>query len=101
MSLNPILLEMMAKERQRELLAMARPHVVPVPMGHRKPILTALRVGMARLLIRIGLRLKPMGSLPACPLCHGGGGASDKGSTWWCRCPKRDDVPNCQPLRSG
>lgn len=106
MSLNPILLEMMAKDRQRELLAMARPHAVPVPLENRQlpdrnPLWAEVRLGLARLLIRIGLRLKPSGRAPACPMIIGNGTMAVEGSAWRCGCPKRGDFPACPPLHSG
>lgn len=106
MSLNPILLETMARDRQRELLAMARPHLIPVPVekrqwGRRNPLWAAARFGLARLLIRIGLRLKPSGSVSACPMVRGKGIFPADGSARRCGCPKRGDFPACPPLHSG
>lgn len=106
MSLNPILLEMMAKDRQRELLAMARPHAIPVPAEKRRwgrgnPLWAAARLGLAQLLIRIGLRLKPSGSVPACPMYRGKAFLSLEGAAWRCGCPKRGSFPACPPLHSG
>lgn len=106
MSLNPILLEMMAKERQRELLAMARPHVVPVPVGHRqlrkrKSFWVQARFGFARLLIHIGMRLKPGGEGVACPLGRSCGPLPAAGPLGGCDCPNREDARACPPLHSG
>ena len=106
MSLNPILLEMMARDRQRDLLAMARPHAVPVPvekrsLGRRNPLWAAVRFGLARLLIGVGLRLKAGGGRPACPLCSRRGALPAAGLVAACDCPLRGDLSACPPLHSG
>ena len=106
MSLNPILLEMMAKDRQRELLAMARPTRVPVPLGHRQlphgnPVWVQVRLSLARLLIHIGMRLKPGEGVFACPLCPGMRSLSALGPVGPSNCPNRGDAPACPPLHSG
>jgi hypothetical protein len=100
MSVNPYFLELMAKERQRELLALAQPKVVPVDPGRRKG-LGALRQGFAGWLIQLGLRLKNRGSSPVCPLSQGADAVVAAGPVWRCACPRRGDFAACPPLHSG
>ena len=99
MSMNPYHLELMAKVRQEELLALARPRRVAV---HRRRSLGArIRGGLARLMIRMGWRLAPSGNDRGCPyhLRKGAGLAADP--VWRCGCPGRRAGSDCPPLPSG
>lgn len=100
MSANPYFLELLAKARQEELLAMARPRVVPIPLS-RRGSLWDVRQRLARWLIRIGLRLKNRGASPVCPFDHGGHPAPPFEVKGGCICPRRGDFAVCPPVNSG
>jgi hypothetical protein len=101
MSMNPYHLELMAKVRQEELLALARPQRVALPAAGRRSLGTRIRIGLARLLIRFGWRLAPAGGDRVCPhrQKNGAGWVADPFRR--CDCPGWSDVPDCPPLPNG
>jgi hypothetical protein len=101
MSMNPYHLELMAKARQEELLALARPKQIAIPSAGQSSLGARMRIGLARLMIRIGWRLAPLGSDRVCPHCHEGGPRAAAGAHRRCSCPGQSELPQCPPLPSG
>ena len=97
MSANPYFLELLVKERQRELLAMAQPGVVAVE-AERRSGLWALRQWLAKRLIRLAWRLRARQEKPVCPFTPGGGPPSASGAIQWCTCPRRGGFAGCPSL---
>ena len=101
MSMNPFYLELMAKQRQAELLALARPQQIAVPLGRRQPLGGRLRAALAQLMIRIGWRLDPGGGQTLCHYPHRGGLLANRAAEGFCNCPARGAFSECPPLQCG
>ena len=96
MSYNPFYLELLAKERQAELLSLVQPQRIPVPLHNRLPLGRRVRLGIARLLIRIGRHLSPCTVGPVCR--DDGGRAVCAPPSPRCSCPGRGRLAGCPPL---
>jgi hypothetical protein len=101
MSMNPYHLELMAKVRQEELLALARPRQVALPRAGRRSLGARIRGGLARLMIWMGRRLAPSGSDRGCPYQRREGAGLAADPLWRCDCPGRRVGSDCPPLASG
>ncbi|MDJ0783191.1 MAG: hypothetical protein QNJ22_14535 [Desulfosarcinaceae bacterium] len=101
MSMNPFVLELLAKERQAELLALVQPRRIPISLGRQRTLGARLRLGAARFLVRIGMRLNPRGGDRYCPHHTDDGRGIRARVAWQCGCPARGGFPDCPPLQCG
>jgi hypothetical protein len=99
--MNPYLIELMVKARQEELLDLARPRRVALPTSEGRSLGYRIRIGLARLMIRMGWRLASDVNDRGCPHCHEGEAGSVVEPLLPCDCPGRGQWPDCPPLARG